>query len=187
MSTVEAYFATTSNVKLEEAAYCLGGHGISVQKLDPGELPEVLSLDLERVSREKALYAFRQLRVPLFCEHGSLAIEALKGLPGSLSRVFYDALGDEICELLPAGKPRTAVASAAVTYCDGRRIQTFVGEIRGEVPSTGRGARNYYYDRVFVPEAGARTFAEMSLGEKLDHSHIRIAYDKLGAHLTNAK
>lgn len=184
---MEAYFATTSDSKLEEATYCLAPHGIKVLKISPGELPEVLSLDLEKVSREKAVYAFRQLRVPLFCEHGSLAVDSLSGLPGSLSKVFYDTLGDAICDLLPVGKPRTAVASAAVTYCDGKRIHTFLGSVKGEIPDAGRGARNYYYDRVFIPEAAARTFAEMSLDEKLDQSHIRIAYDKLGAHLTDGK
>lgn len=184
---MHAYFATTSGSKLEEAQYCLAPYDISVSKITPGELPEVLSLDLERVSREKTVYAFKTLRVPLFCEHGSLAVDALSGLPGSLSKVFYDAIGDGICDLLPAGKPRAAVASAAVTYCDGRRLHTFVGSVRGEIPLAGRGRRDHYYDRVFIPDTSTRTYAEMSLSEKLDQSHIRIAYDQLGDHLAHGK
>jgi non-canonical purine NTP pyrophosphatase (RdgB/HAM1 family) len=182
---MRAYFATTSDVKLEEARYCLSRYGVNVSRISPAELPEILSLDLERVSREKTIYAFRELRVPLFCEHGSLAVEALSGLPGTLSRVFYDTMGDDVCQLIPDGRPRTAVASAAVTYCDGRKLHTFVGSVRGEVPLVGRGGRDYYYDRVFVPSTSTRTFAEMTIGEKLDQSHITIAYDQLGVHLTH--
>ena len=183
---MEAYFATTSDAKLGEAQYCLTPYGVTVSKISPRELPELLSLDLERISREKTVYAFKELRVPLFSEHGALAVEALAGLPGSLSKVFYDALGDAICDLVPVGKPRTAIASAAVTYCDGRKLHTFVGSVEGEIPLAGRGGRAYYYDRVFVPKASSRTYAEMSLPEKLDRSHIKIAYDQLGAHLTHA-
>ena len=134
---MRAYFATTSDPKLQEAEYCLAPYGVTVSKISPGDLPELLSMNLELISREKTVYAFKALRVPLFCEHGSLEVDALSGLPGSLSKVFYDAMGEGICDLVPAGKPRTAIASAAVTYCDGRRLHTFIGSVRGEISISG--------------------------------------------------
>lgn len=184
---MRAYFATTSPIKLEEAEYCLRPFGIEVVMLNPGELSEVLSLDIELVSREKARAAFGRLQTPLFCEHGALEIDALSGLPGTLSKVFYESLGDRICDLLPIGAPRTAVASAAITYCDGRRMHTFVGSMPGLISPRGRGSREFYYDQIFVPEGRIKTYAEMDRDEKIRNSHIQISYNKLGAHLSHGR
>jgi XTP/dITP diphosphohydrolase len=179
------YFATTSPTKMEEATFCLTPHGIEVVPVDPGDLPEVLSIDLNHVSRQKTLLAFKTLRLPLFCEHGALSISALDGLPGTLSKIFFDTLGDRLCDIIPPGASREAFAQSAVTYCDGRRLHTFAGEVSGLIPTRGRGPRKRYYDSVFSPTGRSETFAEMSLAEKMPLSHVRIAYDQLARHVAS--
>lgn len=177
------YFATTSKTKLDEATFCLSPHGLEVIAVNPGDLQEVLSVDLDLVSRHKTLVAFKTLRLPLFCEHGALSISALDGLPGTLSKIFFDTLGDRLCDIIPPGATRDAVARSAVTYCDGRRLHTFIGEVGGSIPLRGQGPRKRYYDSVFTPTGRSQTFAEMSLEEKMPLSHVKIAYDQLARYL----
>lgn len=173
-----AYFVTTSRGKVAEAQIALLPLGIEVIQLDPGNLEEVLSLDLLLVSRQKALAAYNKYQVPLFCEHGALEIQALQGLPGSLSKVFFDRLGSLICSVIPAGATREATAKSVISYCDGRRVRQFSGLMHGEIAPSASGGRDYYYDTMFIPVGSRLTYAEMDPEEKVRMSHVQLAYEK---------
>lgn len=75
-----AYFVTTSRGKVAEAQIALLSLGIEVIQLDPGNLEEVLSLDLLLVSRQKALAAYNKYQVPRW------KFKRFKGFPEACRR-----------------------------------------------------------------------------------------------------
>jgi XTP/dITP diphosphohydrolase len=54
---------------------------------------------------------------------------------------------------------------------DGKTLQTFTGEARGELLTSPRGNGGFGYDPYFYFPALGQTFAELSLEEKARHSH----------------
>src|SRR4051794_32277151 len=95
------FYNTTSDEKRREFQHVLGGS----PKLGYLGIPvtEILEVDLEKVILAKAIAAYRAVRVPVIVEHGALCIESLNGLPGALIKPFWSALGNKLCEWVPAG------------------------------------------------------------------------------------
>ncbi|HEX8598898.1 MAG TPA: non-canonical purine NTP pyrophosphatase [Chloroflexia bacterium] len=180
------YFVTSNPEKQVEAKLVLEPRSIQIQLLQQ-TIIEPLSVDLPIVATSKVVEAYRRYHIPVFVEHGGLYIEALKGLPGCLSKLMFTALKGEICDLIRPGQDRTAIARSLVAFCDGRRIHLFTGEVNGTISVTPKGARDYYYDTVFIPEGHSQTFAEMSIEDKTRISHVKQAYEAFASHLTTAR
>jgi len=169
------YFATTNDYKWEEATIVAAAFpDLRLRRLHIPVI-EVNSLDLEEVGRHKVLDVFSSLQVPIFVEHGALNIEYLRGLPGPLSKPFWDTLGPAICETIPESE-RAAIARSVVAYCNGRRVTTFVGEVTGDVAGEARGKRTFQWDPIFVPEGHEVTFAEMTVQERATCSQAGLSY-----------
>jgi len=151
-------FLTGNQKKLEEVRALLAGHEVEAAKVD---LPEVQSMSVEEVVRQKALDAYAAVGRPVFCEDTGLYIEDLNGFPGALVKFFEKALGNVgICRV--AGGSRV-VAETVVAYHDGTTVHTFRGRVKGRIPSRPRG-EGFGWDPVFVK--GGKSFAEMSQEEK---------------------
>jgi XTP/dITP diphosphohydrolase len=86
--------------------------------------------------------------------------------------------------LLDGVTHRTARFVAAIAFAqpDGR-VETFDGEVRGEIAESPRGADGFGYDPVFVIENDGRTMAEVPRDEKNAISHRGLAAAKLRAAL----
>jgi len=63
---------------------------------------------------------------------------------------MWNTLGDRFVEETHSAG-RKARAVAAIGYCDGMRVHTFIGETVGTLSSEPRGDRAFYWDTIFVP------------------------------------
>ena len=140
----------------------------------------------------KALAYARATGLPTVADDSGLEVDALGGAPGVRSRRFFgEASSDDrnrmLLGLLDGVTDRTArfVAVIALAQPDGR-IETFDGEVRGEIATAPRGEDGFGYDPVFVIAEDGRTMAEVPQHEKNAISHRGLAGAKLRAALADA-
>jgi XTP/dITP diphosphohydrolase len=160
-----------SNNKHKHREYC-GLIGISDLKLWKLTVTEPQSMNLEMVIEEKIKYVRDSLPrgIPFFVEHTGLFIDGWNGLPGGLTALFMEKVGnDGICRMLQGyvGIDRTARAVVEIGYChtDGT-VNVFRGEVVGTIAQQPRGDNNFGWDPIFVPRGDDRTYAEMTQTEK---------------------
>jgi XTP/dITP diphosphohydrolase len=178
MRKIQVRYATSSVFKQQEVAEILrvvdidhpSRHSIRAGDAFDFEFPSVttdepLERDLQMMVRYKVRSAYRQIMAPCIVEHAGLVLERFASLsyPGGLTQPMWDAVGAEgFVESIRWAGTR-AIARGVVGYCDGLRIQTFVGETRGEVVPRPRGSRDFYWDLVFCPDQGdGLTYAEIA-------------------------
>ena len=138
----------------------------------------------------KALAYARATGLETIADDSGLEVDALGGAPGVRSRRFFgeDASPAErnrmLLGLLDGVTDRTArfVAVIALADPDGR-VETFDGEVRGEIAESPRGEDGFGYDPVFVIAEDGRTMAEVPRDEKNAISHRGLAAAKLRAAL----
>ena len=172
------YFVTSNDFKKEEALKVFEGTGIELD-IVTFDIVEIMSFELETIVRDKVLKAYKKFGLPCAVEHGALNIASLNGLPGGISKVVWDKIGDKICQLLPISEPRVAIAKSVVGYCDGKKIHLFTGETKGQITETSRGDRKFQWDPIFIPEGMSETYAELGLDKKKSFSQGTKAWQKL--------
>ena len=112
------------------------------QALDPGEIVE-----------SKARDAFARLARPVVVEDSGLAIRAWNGFPGALVKWLERSAGLEaIARMLDRFPDRSATATCAVAYFDGRRVVQGRGEVPGAIADAPRGEGGFGWDALFIPE-----------------------------------
>ena len=142
----------------------------------------------------KAVAYARATGLRAIADDSGLEVDALGGAPGVRSRRFF---GDEatpedrnrmLLGLLDGVADRTArfVAVIALAQPDGR-VETFDGEVRGEIAEAPRGEDGFGYDPVFVIAEDGRTMAEVPRDEKNAISHRGLATAKLRAALGSGR
>jgi XTP/dITP diphosphohydrolase len=172
---VTIYFVTVNDFKAREVQHYLSTEGVNVQ-IVKYPLQEILNIDLRIIVEDKVLKAYRQLGHPCFVEHGGLLIDQLSGLPGGLSKVVWDTVGDKICTFIGNKDARSATAQSVVGYCDGKRVYQQVGETRGTVADKARGKYLFQWDPVFIPDGQNKTYGEMDIAEKANYSQAAKAW-----------
>ncbi len=168
-------FATTNSGKISEANNILG-----IEVVPSGlEIPEIQSIDPEKVALQKAADYFAQLKTPLLIEDVSLTFNSLNGLPGPYINDFSKALGNKGLIELIKGNDRTATAMTTLVYCDkDRNPHLFQGIIQGKISTEERGSNGFGWDPIFIPDGTTKTFAEMTESEKNSLSMRKIALQK---------
>ena len=157
------------------------GFGLERRSLD---LPEPQALDPSEVVEAKARAAYARLKRPVVVEDSGLAIHAWGGFPGALVKWLEKTAGAAaIGRMMSRFPDRSATATCAIAYFDGKRLIRARGESRGAVAAAPRGRRGFGWDCIFVPEGGRRTFAEMLPEEKDRVSHRRRAWEALAREL----
>jgi XTP/dITP diphosphohydrolase len=148
----------------------------------PKSVLQVLECDIEEMVRAGVRKAYSELRVPCVVEYAGLIFERYKdrSYPGGLTKAMWNALGSQfVAETNSAGQ--RAIARAAVAYCDGKRIHSFVGDTEGTIAPKPRGTRQFYWDTIFIPDdptgaASNKTYSEVvddrSLGLKYKMKHL---------------
>ncbi len=124
----------------------------------PLDIPELRSEDIEKISRQKARYAYDILQKPLIVDDTSFSIDALNGFPGPYAAYVLQSLGNQ---------------GMVISFADERGIRSFSGTIHGTVIDAMRGAGGFGYDPIFEMEG--RTLAELSVEEKNRISHRALA------------
>lgn len=70
---------------------------------------------------------------------------------------------------------------------DGKTLETFEGEVRGEILNAPRGQAGFGYDPLFLVPRLGKTLAELSAEEKAAVSHRGVAFGKLLEWLTTLR
>jgi len=127
-------------------------------------------------------------------DDSGLEVDALHGAPGLRSRRFFgeDASAEQrnarLLAMLEGVRARGArfVCIAALATADGR-VETFEGEVRGEIAESPSGEGGFGYDPIFVIAGDGRTMAEVSADEKHSLSHRGLAAAKVRARLAEPR
>ena len=187
----------TRNVgKVAELRALLKGLDVELQSVSdladpPPDPPEDAPTYAENAIFKALAYA-RATGLQTIADDSGLEVDALGGAPGVRSRRFFgeDASPADrnrmLLGLLDGVTDRTArfVAVIALAHPDGR-IETFDGEVRGEIAESPRGEDGFGYDPVFVIAEDGRTMAEVPRDEKNAISHRGLAAAKLRAALAD--
>lgn len=176
MNSSEIRFVSSNSLKIAEATQILSPLGVTVIPFDI-KIEELQTVDTDRLVKDKALKAFKEIGRPLFVEHTGLYIEYINGLPGGLTQIIWDALkADRFSEIFGNTQDTSVRARTTIGFIDGKKIEIFKGDIAGKVSPKPRGNREFQWDCVFIPEGYTETFAEMG-PRKNEISMRRMALD----------
>jgi XTP/dITP diphosphohydrolase len=180
-------FATNNKHKLQEVQAFLG------QKIELLTLADVKCIDelpenqrtIEGNSLEKAQYLYQKYGYDCFADDSGLEVEALNNAPGVDSAHYagsHRSHADNIALLLKNMEgisDRKAQFKTVITLVLKGETHQFEGIIKGQIITELRGSNGFGYDPVFLPEGQTKTFAEMTLEEKIADDHRTRAVKKL--------
>ena len=196
--TAKLLLGTRNAGKIAELRALLRGLDLELVCLDdlatPPAEPAEDAPSYEENAIAKAVAYARATGLRAIADDSGLEVDALGGAPGVRSRRFF---GDEatpedrnrmLLRLLDGVTDRAArfVAVIALAEADGR-VETFDGEVRGEIAEAPRGEDGFGYDPVFVIAEDGRTMAEVPRDEKNAISHRGLAAAKLRAALGSGR
>ena len=180
MKMADFIVATTNKDKLSEINQILGTN----HKLSKIDVPEIQSLDIDKVITEKAKAAYEKVKKPILVEDISLEIQSLNGLPGPFVKFFLQALGTEGTVKLVGNKSTKTKVTAALALYNGSTLKIFKGIVWGTLSKKNRGEAGFGFDKVFIPKGYSKTYAEMEPSLKNKISHRAKALMKLKAFLS---
>ena len=139
---------------------------------------------------KKAIYYSRHARGVLFADDSGLEVDALNGEPGVRSARFAgehatDAQNNALLlERLDQQTDRRARFVCVIALaCHGELIQTFRGEVEGEILHEPRGAGGFGYDPLFFYPRLNRSMAELNEEDKFAISHRGNAFREMTGYL----
>jgi len=196
--TAKLLLGTRNAGKIAELRALLRGLELDLVTLDdlptaPTE-PAEDATSYEGNAIAKAVAYARTTGLRAIADDSGLEVDALGGAPGVRSRRFFgdDATPEDrnrmLLGLLDGVTHRSArfIAVIALAQPDGR-VETFDGEVRGEIAKAPRGEDGFGYDPVFVIAGDGRTMAEVPRAEKNAISHRGLAAAKLRAALGSGR
>jgi XTP/dITP diphosphohydrolase len=148
--------------------------------------PEETGTTFEANATLKALAAAQGAGKPALADDSGLAVAALGGDPGIYSARWAGPAKDfalamrKVKERLGGNPDRRAtfVAVLALAWPDGH-VETFRGEVHGQLTWPPRGTKGFGYDPMFIAEGLAQTFGEIEPAEKHRISHRAVAFRKM--------
>lgn len=192
--TLRLLLGTGNRGKVAELRRILAGLDLDLVALDELAEPPPEPVEDAPTYRENAIHkaeAYRKATgIATVADDSGLEVEALGGAPGVRSRRYF---GEDVSAarrnamllgLLDGVNARRArfVCVVALALPDGD-VETFEGEVRGEIARAPSGAAGFGYDPVFVVAGDGRTMAELPEDEKDRVSHRALAGAKLRARL----
>lgn len=142
----------------------------------------------------KALAAAKGARLPALADDSGLAVTALGGAPGIYSarwaetgqgseggRDFRLAMERVNAELDKQGATDRSARFVCVLSLawPGGHVESFEGEVQGQLTWPPRGGKGFGYDPIFVPDGHTQTFGEFDPAAKHAISHRADAFRKL--------
>jgi XTP/dITP diphosphohydrolase len=177
--------------KLREYQILSSGHQLELQLLprfaELPEFPEDAPTFAENAAG-KALYYSKYSDEIVFADDSGLVVPALGGAPGVLSARYAGPgasseqrntkLLKELCE--KKGIERAAFFVCVIAMAQrGRCLAVVSANVDGEILGSPRGQGGFGYDPVFYFPPLGKSFAELSGGEKNQHSHRGKAFRRL--------
>lgn len=186
MRNVRVIFVTGNEHKRREVRGILG---VELEGADL-DVPEIQGVDPARVAAAKALAAREVLGFPdahVVAEDSGIMVDAWDGFPGALTKWLMESVGNGgFLKMLSGFEDRSARAvCVAAVATPGGGVETFRGEVRGEIAPEARGGGGFGYDPVFVPGWSEKTYAELG-EEKSRDSHRARAFRSLAGWLESA-
>jgi XTP/dITP diphosphohydrolase len=192
------YLATSNPGKVREFREAAQALGVMLEPL-PGFTHLPLAIEdgstFEENARKKAEHYSQYTQHELvLAEDSGLSVDALNGAPGVHSARYAAVLqsgaaghensGDREnnlalihqLERLPGEKFAGKYVSVIALARDARTLATFTGEAHGELLTAPRGSGGFGYDPLFYFPALGKTFAELPLEQKREHSHRGKAF-----------
>jgi XTP/dITP diphosphohydrolase len=189
---MRVYCATGNAGKLREFRLALQGL-VEVETapgLDSLVAPEETGVTFEENAALKALYYAKYCDGLVFTDDSGLEVDALGGDPGVYSARFAGPEASDqdnnhlLLENLQGVKERSARFVCVIALARGVRIlQTFRGEVEGEILLTARGENGFGYDPLFYYPPFGCSFGEAPVKSKMEVSHRGKALAKMLAYL----
>lgn len=177
-------FATSNSHKFDEASDIATSFKIRLVQFEYGGR-DIQSADVAEIAEAKARSAFASLHRPLFVDQTSLHIAAVNDFPAGYTPYFLASFGDQlVCETFGTDD-RLAIARGQTTiaYCDGQVVRRFHAIVPGRIVPRPRGGSDEWnrfgWNRIFAPDGGDETFAEMGFEKKNAMSMRRSALEQL--------
>ncbi len=138
----------------------------------------------------KSKYGQKLFNMPCFADDSGFCVEALKNNPGVKSKRFLEKFFNKkkafeyiISNVIKKKNNKAFFVTAISLTLKKNHHIIFLGKINGAVTLEPKGSNGFGYDPIFIPENNIKTFAEMSLEEKNNISHRKIALTKLKSFL----
>lgn len=133
----------------------------------------------------KAQYVYNNYGIDCIADDSGLEVDALNGEPGVYSARYAGEHGNhkkniqKLLENLKGKQERTARFRTVVTLIRSGAVEMFEGTVEGKIIETEIGENGFGYDPIFVPDGFDKTFAEMTMEQKIPISHRGRAVQKL--------
>jgi XTP/dITP diphosphohydrolase len=184
-------FATNNQNKVKEFRSLVGNQFEIITLQEAGidiDIPEPHDT-LEANATEKSSTIHRMTNENCFAEDTGLEISALNGAPGVLSARYAGEQkepADNIAKVLREmdGKAaRQAQFRTVISLILDNKEYQFEGVCKGTISTSIHGSKGFGYDPIFIPTGATRSFAEMDMAEKNQHSHRAKAFKAFAAFL----
>jgi XTP/dITP diphosphohydrolase len=184
-------FASNNKHKAEEIKSILNNIFQIVTLKEAGidiDIPEPHET-LEENASEKSKVIFELTQSDCFSEDSGLEVYALGGAPGVKSARYAgehsnDANNiDKLLREMVAIEDRRACFKTVISIIINGKESLFEGRCEGRITKEIIGSNGFGYDPVFVPDGQEKTFAQMSIEEKISLSHRKKAVDKMAQFL----
>jgi XTP/dITP diphosphohydrolase len=180
-------FATNNVHKLEEVRSILEPQFkiISLEDLNCNDVIPETAETLQGNALLKATYIHEKYGLSCFADDTGLEVDELSGQPGVYSARYAGEENNsfnnmsKVLFLLGDKKNRKASFRTVIALILNENILYFEGKINGNISMFPKGESGFGYDPIFVPEGSLLSFAELSVEEKNQISHRRLALNKL--------
>lgn len=142
------------------------------------DIPEIQSLDIGEIVRDKLRLAYEAAKSPVIVDDVSAEIDCLNGLPGPFVKFFNQQLGERALLILAGRENESVTLRCMVGFYDGKQYVLGEGAVKGRLVEP-RGQNGFGFDFVVVPEGSEKTMAEMTPEEKTAISHRGRAFRDL--------
>src|SRR5210317_2426835 len=156
-------------------------HTLIVNKDTPDVIEDKNTIEENAKKKAKECYEF--FKSPIISDDSGLFVDALDGRPGVHSKRYAGLNSTDvennqklISELKTADN-LSALFKTVLCYFDGLNFLTSEGVLKGNIILDPRGKNGFGYDPIF--DVNGKTLAEMTLEEKSNISHRKIATVKL--------
>jgi len=196
--------ATTNNGKVKEFSYLLKKYNInditSLSYYNDIDAPVEDGLTFEDNAKIKALYYGNILNEIVISDDSGLVVPDIDGNPGIYSARWagknkdFNSAGIRIRDLLiqkflieEEEINHYAYFECVVSIFNpfNKKILVSKGIIEGQLSFPPLGDNGFGYDKIFIPKGYNRSFANLSIEEKNNISHRKIALNKLMQNINN--
>jgi XTP/dITP diphosphohydrolase len=193
MDRIVLVVATRNQGKSSEIRSCLAHPQLEIKDLnDFGSIPEIVEdgATFDDNAYKKASFTAKVLGLPALADDSGLEVEALGGAPGVHSARYAGAgasdadNNDKLLREMTGLSNRKARFRCvlSLTVPTGFAL-TYEAQCHGDILAAPRGGHGFGYDPLFYYPSLEKTFAELTMEEKLQVSHRGLALQELRGEL----